>query len=151
MMIIINNKLIIITVSNLTHLWINIALLFTTDSLFVCDCVQNSRPVSPDLVIYTSSKYEINNPINNFFGRILPSCQSVTERLIFLQPPKFFLVKSSSDTYSSLYPSLAIGSYHLLYRFSESRGTMFMDCSSWKSSLHAYGIFIADTCLDDWQ
>jgi len=38
-----------------------------------------------------------------------------------------------------------------MYLVSEMRGTMFIDCSSWKSSLHAYGIFREDMCPDDLQ
>ena len=38
-----------------------------------------------------------------------------------------------------------------MYFVSEMRGTMFIDCSSWKSSLHAYGIFREEMCPDDRQ
>ena len=30
------------------------------------------------------------------------------------------------------------------------RGMMFMDCSSWNSSLHAYGILMVAMCSEDW-
>ena len=38
-----------------------------------------------------------------------------------------------------------------MYFVSEMRGTMFIDCSSWKSSLHAYGIFREEMSPDDRQ
>ena len=38
-----------------------------------------------------------------------------------------------------------------MYLVSEMRGTMFIDCSSWKSSLHAYGIFREEMSPDDRQ
>ena len=41
--------------------------------------------------------------------------------------------------------------YTSLYLFSDSLGTIFMDCSSWKRSLHAYGILRVETCLEDLQ
>ncbi len=40
---------------------------------------------------------------------------------------------------------------YALYFSNVSLGTMFMDCSSWKSSLQAYGILSDDTVVLDLQ
>ena len=58
-----------------------------------------------------------------------------------------------SQTYSLYFLSVrpGVSQTYSLYFLSVRRGKMFIDCSSWKSSLHAYGIFNDDTCVDDLQ